>query len=466
MKQLNYAGTAVLLLLMTVGLIQGCNTGSNDSMMSSGLSGTWAVMITDSAVTTEGANPDYQGICECNLNVRSVAQDIRLDIWDVQQHGPQIKIYNDVDKTLVAEGLYENDLLTVSSVQRDWSVTASVSGDGCCFDGDDSNGLNRHGIKWADDDQGCNTGWTAWETDLIDELETNASIVQTTKGQIEYQLLGDDGPVLLLFHGGQGGYDEIYAAMPGLIGKGFRILTWSRPGYLRTPLESGRSPAEQADAAAALLDALEIDRVGIFGLSAGGPPLYEFALRYPHRAWALIPISSVSQTYAPKGDDPAVATIMSLFVKEGGMWVFNAMFEYAFEASTRLLLASNSTLDERNFNVWIDHVMADPERKALMWTVMRSFGPSLSRAAGTANDLDFDAELGLMPLGDVTSPTLIVHGTNDGDVDPVHAQYAHGAVPDSEMYWVSDGTHFLMLADESENMVTRILDFFNTHRPE
>ena len=450
---------------MIVVSLQGCNTVSDDQEGVNGLKGLWAVMVTNSASTSIGTNPDYRGVCECNRNIGSTSRNIRLEIWNVRQQGLEVTVYDNESETLVAEGSYEYGELTLTSVQGDWNLQASLSGAEGCFDGNDEEGFQWHGVKWAGDDEGCDTGWTVWKEDLIEQLEAGSSLVQTAQGPTEYRMIGDDGPVLLVFHGGQGGYDEVHAFMAGLIGKGFRILTWSRPGYLRTPLDVGRSPAEQADAAAALLDALDIDRVGIIGASAGGPPFYEFALRYPQRTWALTPVAAVNQTYAPKNDDPAVASIGYLFTNDGGMWIFNSMLEYAFEATTRMLLASNSTLDERAFDVWIDHIMADPERRELIWTAVRSFAPSLSRVEGYINDLEYDAELGYMPLAGITTPTLIVHGTNDGDVDPKHADYAHDSISGSQVYWVSDGTHFLMLSDESENMFARILEFFNAHKP-
>jgi hypothetical protein len=52
----------------------------------------------------------------------------------------------------------------------------------------------------------------------------------------------------------------------------YRALTCSRPGYLNTPLASGRGLAEQADLFAALLDALAIERVSVVTVSAGGTP--------------------------------------------------------------------------------------------------------------------------------------------------------------------------------------------------
>lgn len=44
---------------------------------------------------------------------------------------------------------------------------------------------------------------------------------------------------------------------------GFQGISVSRAGYLRTPVETGRSPAELADAYAASLDSLHIEKAAI-----------------------------------------------------------------------------------------------------------------------------------------------------------------------------------------------------------
>ena len=92
-------------------------------------------------------------------------------------------------------------------------------------------------------------------------LERNSQIVHTTAGPVEYQFVGNSGQVVLLLHGTPGGYDQTTEI------EGFRVLTPSRPGYLRTPLDAGRSPAEQARVYIALLDSLDIDNVIVMGAS-------------------------------------------------------------------------------------------------------------------------------------------------------------------------------------------------------
>jgi pimeloyl-ACP methyl ester carboxylesterase len=67
----------------------------------------------------------------------------------------------------------------------------------------------------------------------------------------------------------------------------YRVLLVTRPGYGRTPLRSGRTPAAQADLYAALLDALAIDRAVVLGISGGGPSAYAFAALHPERCAGL-----------------------------------------------------------------------------------------------------------------------------------------------------------------------------------
>jgi hypothetical protein len=100
-----------------------------------------------------------------------------------------------------------------------------------------------------------------WKRDLIDELTTGSLLVATERGPIEYTIRGEDGPYIAVIHGGPGGYDQTSALFSELFGKGFRILSWSRPGYIRTPLNIGRTFEEQADALTSLLNALGIRQV-------------------------------------------------------------------------------------------------------------------------------------------------------------------------------------------------------------
>ena len=79
------------------------------------------------------------------------------------------------------------------------------------------------------------------------------TVVPTARGPIEFAEFGDGPPVLLL-HGSMGGWQQGELLARTLDLTGYRIILVSRPGYMQTPLDSGRSAAAQADLYAALLD--------------------------------------------------------------------------------------------------------------------------------------------------------------------------------------------------------------------
>jgi hypothetical protein len=95
---------------------------------------------------------------------------------------------------------------------------------------------------------------------------TESRIAQTALGPIEYYVMGT-GPAVLVSHGCPGGYDQGLIAARLARDQRFQFIALSRPGYLRTPLCVGASPAEQADAYAALLDALHIPAAAVIGIS-------------------------------------------------------------------------------------------------------------------------------------------------------------------------------------------------------
>ena len=111
-------------------------------------------------------------------------------------------------------------------------------------------------------------------------------MVATARGPIEVAEVGS-GPAVLVVHGLPGDWRQARPVAEDLCGEA-RVLLVSRPGYGRTPLRSGRSPQDQADLYAALLDALGIERAVVLGISGGGPSAYAFAAAHPDRCDGLL----------------------------------------------------------------------------------------------------------------------------------------------------------------------------------
>ena len=92
--------------------------------------------------------------------------------------------------------------------------------------------------------------WLAYERDLSRErarVARGSLIAATRCGPIEFASAGR-GPAVLLVHGAGGGFDQALDIAGELAAHGYRAITMSRFGYLRTPLPDDASPAAQADA--------------------------------------------------------------------------------------------------------------------------------------------------------------------------------------------------------------------------
>lgn len=95
-------------------------------------------------------------------------------------------------------------------------------------------------------------------------------LLKTASGPIEYATAGH-GILVLISHGGAGGYDQGLMTARLYIGEGLMAVAPSRFGHLWTPLASDSSAAAQADAYAQLLDELGINRAAHRGLNSQRP---------------------------------------------------------------------------------------------------------------------------------------------------------------------------------------------------
>ena len=263
--------------------------------------------------------------------------------------------------------------------------------------------------------------YTNYLEQRLSELASKSQIANTAAGPVEYQQIGDSGPVILSLHGTPGGYDK------GKATEGTRVLAPSRPGYLRTPIETGRTPEAQADAYAALLDSLNIERVIVRGSSGGGPSAIAFAARHPDRTVALIALEALSQPKALDFEVPffmrsdfvtwAIFTIVDKFVGPENM--VKAMVE-----------------DPEKQQALLD----DPVMLAKMGSMMWDNWPVSPRHDGLDNDVAQYAALNLGAEA-ITVPTLIIHGTADINVEYAQSVTLAEQIPGAILHSIEGADH-------------------------
>ncbi|MBU1277328.1 MAG: alpha/beta hydrolase [Proteobacteria bacterium] len=305
-------------------------------------------------------------------------------------------------------------------------------------------------------------GYLRWKHDHVDSLNAGSQVIDTAKGPVEYAMVGEGGPVVVAVHGGPGGYDQGMILTRRLQNQGFRMLAWSRPGYLRTPISDGRTLSEQADTLAALMDALKIEKAAIMGASAGGPVALAMGYTHPGRVACLISECGVSMTYG-KQLKSSQKMFMHLMFNDPTLWLYEQYEHLAPESTLRSFIKLESTLDKEHVEALVKSVEADPARSGYMLDMIGTMCPISLRRDGLENDLLQLAAIDKLPLDKITAPTLVVHGDHDADVPMAHAQNVAQHVAGAELMVIKDGYHLLGMSDQAQEIADRELGFLRTH---
>jgi pimeloyl-ACP methyl ester carboxylesterase len=300
-----------------------------------------------------------------------------------------------------------------------------------------------------------------WKQKITSTLHKRSEIASTSMGEIEYALKGN-GPVVLMLHGAPGGYDQGLLDVDMWGNEGFSLLTISRPGYLRTPLRTGQTFQEQADAITALLDTLGISKVVIVAASAGGPTALHFALRYPDRVHALVLVAAVSQEYTVKENQMHSLLgriLMSNTIADFGVWLYDILTRYWTSMSLKQMFKENVTLEPEELDEYVDEVMAIPEQVAWYKRFVRTTCPMSLRNGGLNNDLEQLGQVSFDNLDVIECPTLVVHGTADGEVSYSNAEFSASSIPNARLYSLEDVGHVARLGEHVSEMNSKILEF-------
>jgi 2-hydroxy-6-oxonona-2,4-dienedioate hydrolase len=260
-------------------------------------------------------------------------------------------------------------------------------------------------------------------------VASGSQLAQTACGPIEYAVTGE-GPAVLLVHGAGGGFDQGLGIARELAG--FRVITMSRFGYLRTPLPRDASPAAQADAHACLLDALRIERAAIAGVSAGGPSTLQFALRHPARTRAMVLL--VPLAYVPGDAAPAAPPRIARFMYERGVrsdFLYWMVLKGAPRVVIGTILATPPELVAQ----------AQSSEQARVREMMERILPVRERRDGLLNDAAVAASLARYDLERVSVPSLLVSAKDDRYGTYASAAYTANAIPGARFIGYERGGH-------------------------
>jgi pimeloyl-ACP methyl ester carboxylesterase len=310
-------------------------------------------------------------------------------------------------------------------------------------------------------------GWVlvkfeAWKKETVAALDAGSRIVETAAGPVEYTEHGSGAPVLIC-HGAPGGYDQATLIGAALARDGFRVIAPSRPGFLRTPLTTGLLFDEQADALAALLDTLGIQKAAVVGFSTGAQVAARFAIRHPDRTLSLVLISAVTlpyQRYAPN-EPRQLLTEAALFKPTGdiGAWLLQREAQKDPRELLESVLTIDTTLDSPSRTRLADFILADPGQLEFFRNLVGTIAPLSPRESGTRNDLLLVRALEPVAYEKITAPTLLVYGAADGDGKWTDVKEIIAKLPSAQTLAVKNAGHLIWLGPDAAATWKAVADF-------
>ncbi len=277
-------------------------------------------------------------------------------------------------------------------------------------------------------------------------LSLQSRVIQTAVGPVEYVDVGQ-GPVIVHVHGMLGGCDH-WKWCQFLVKAGFRVIVPSRPGYLRTPLSSGRTPADQAALIAALLDTLDIDQVALYAYSQGGAASLQFAWAYPKRCWGLILFSSLTR---PQPELIQILPYIRLFTSlDLLLWLVGPMMLVWIMAQAKKALP--------------DKIKQDREKMAGIREILGGSLQASLRGQGFSNDFANSVSWPGLPLERLKVPVLILHGRKDVFIKLEDSVKAAQEIPGAS-FVALEGAGHEALAAWIDQIESPVLDFLRIHVP-
>ena len=274
-----------------------------------------------------------------------------------------------------------------------------------------------------------------------------SQIAQTSKGPIEFTLLGS-GPVILVCHGTSSNCHSTHA-FESLVNAGFSLLTPSRPGYGRTPLEVGRSNTQAAEALIALLDSLKIQSCSVIAVSGGGPTGIVLAAKFPKRVQRLVLMAAVSRP-EDRPNEPSYKNQMAFYGPfHGVMW-------------NTLRLISNLSPQKMAKQTLAIFSLHDPNDAANRLSpegieAIRRFYQGQSSRLGALNDATHT--VGKELLEAVSAPALVIHSREDKSVPFSHAEWSLRHLSQAVLCEAGFTGHFIWVEPDYKNIVEQLASF-------
>ena len=249
-------------------------------------------------------------------------------------------------------------------------------------------------------------------------------------GSVHYRDQGcRDCPAIVLVHGSNASL-HTFEPLVGHLKDRYRLVSYDQPGHGLTGAHprDDYSAEGMLEALAAVVDATGVERFAIAGNSMGGWVAWRHALAKPQDLSGLILINAAGAPPPADAQKPRSylgARIMRHPV--GRLLARHITPRSIFERSLRGAVADDAFVTEEMVDRY--------------WELLRY--PGNRRAAGLRAIADREPRQGLR-LGEISVPTLILWGAQDGVTPPYNAKTFDETIPDSRSVIFGDVGHLTM----------------------
>jgi len=254
--------------------------------------------------------------------------------------------------------------------------------------------------------------------------------------RLYYEIRGQGYP-LLLIRGFGSNADHWYSQVPAF-SRAYRTIVFDNRGMARSEKPEGPwSISAMAADAAGLLDALDIPRAHVLGLSMGGMIAQRVAIDYPEKVRGLV----LACTHC------------------GGEHAFQAADEvkeklrrYAVTGSPEAAIDAMSSLFSRHTLTHAHDLILEYAR------VSRGFPPDpavLEAQLGAVMGHDAWAQ-----LPEISAPTLVLTGDEDILIPPDNARILAERIPDARLRVIEGGAHQFVV-EKADAFNAAVLAFLN-----
>jgi len=255
-----------------------------------------------------------------------------------------------------------------------------------------------------------------------------------------------DGPAILFHHGTPGPGVAMPAWTRDADERGVRLIGYSRPGYAHSTPDPGRTMVEAGSDAAAIMDALGVERFLTWGVSGGAPHALACAAVLPDRVAAVASVAGVAPFRARglnyfdgMGDENLIEFGLAMAGRE-------QLEPFCSAAAEQMLtMGADGLLDA------MASLVSPPDRAVLTGELAATMAAEMPTvfASGVQGWIDDDFAF-LAPFGfelsAIACPVLIVHGRQDRFVPVAHGEWLAREIPGAEAWISADEGHLTLSA--------------------